>query len=69
MASLKFMDGKWQIVKYDSCPYWSYLKMRKWQQHGNNFIAVFCLSPIPSKMFFNLSTNNPVAGSWNQSDI
>ena len=41
----------------------------KWQQYGNNFIAVFSLSPPPSKMFFNLSANNPVAGSWNQSDI
>ena len=41
----------------------------KWQQYGNNFIAVFSLSPHPSKMFFNLSADNPVAGSWNQSDI
>ena len=41
----------------------------KWQQYGNNFIAVFPLSPLPSKMFFNLTANNPVADSWNQSDI
>ena len=41
----------------------------KWQQYGNNFIAVFPLSPLPSKMIYNLSANNPVAGSWNQSDI
>ena len=37
----------------------------KWQQYGNNFIAVFLLSPLPSNMFFNLTANNPVAGSWN----
>ena len=41
----------------------------KWQQLGNNFIAIFSLSPLPPKMFFNLSNNNPVEGSWNQSDI
>ena len=41
----------------------------KWQQYGNNFSAVFPLSPLPSKMIYNLSANNPVAGSWNQSDI
>ena len=26
----------------------------KWQQYENTFIAVFPLSPIPSKMFYNL---------------
>ena len=36
----------------------------KWEQYGNNFIAVFPLSPRPSKIFFNLSANSPVAGSW-----
>ena len=41
----------------------------KWQQYGNNFIAVFPLSPLPLKMFFNSSANNPVVGSWNQRDI
>ena len=41
----------------------------KWQQYGNNFMAVFPLSPFPSKMLYNLSANNPVAGSWNQSGI
>ena len=35
----------------------------KWQQQGNNFIAVFYLSLLPSKIFFNLSANNPVAGN------
>ena len=29
----------------------------KWQQYGNNFIAVFLLSPFPSKIFFNLCAN------------
>ena len=65
MANMNFNGGKLQI-KYDSCPtevIW------KWQQYGNNFIAIFGLSPLPSKMFFNLSANNPVAGNWNQSDI
>ena len=33
----------------------------KWQQYGNNCIAVFPLSPHPSKMIYNLSANNPVA--------
>ena len=32
----------------------------KRQQCGNNFIAVFPLSPPLSKMFFNSSANNPV---------
>ena len=41
----------------------------EWQGSGNNFIAVFPLFPLPSKMFYNLSANNPVAGSWDQSDI
>ena len=41
----------------------------EWQGYGNNFIAVFPLFPLPSKMFYNLSANNPVAGSWDQSDI
>ena len=38
----------------------------KRQQYGNNFVAVFPLSPLPLKIFFNLSANNPVAGSWNK---
>ena len=37
----------------------------KWQQYGNDVTAIFHLSPVPSKMLFNLSANNPVAGSWN----
>ena len=41
----------------------------EWQGYGNNFIAVFPLFALPSKMFYNLSANNPVAGSWDQSDI
>ena len=41
----------------------------KWWQYENNFIAVFPLSSLPSKMFFNLTANNQVADSWNQSDI
>ena len=41
----------------------------KLQLYGNNFIDVFPLSRLPSKMFFNLTANNPVAGSWNQSEI
>ena len=41
----------------------------KWQQYGNNFIAVFPVSALPSKMCFDLSANNPVAGCGNQSDI
>ena len=41
----------------------------KWQQYGKNFIAVFLFSQLPWKMLINLTANNPVAGSWNQSDI
>ena len=41
----------------------------KWQHYGTNFIAVFALSPLQSKMLYNLSANNPVASSWNQSGI
>ena len=41
----------------------------KLKQYGNNFIAVFPIFPLPSKMFLNFSANNPLAGSWNQSDI
>ena len=41
----------------------------KWQQYANNFIAVFDLSPLPSKMFYNLFANNVVAARWNQSSI
>ena len=57
----------------------------KWKQYGNNFTDVFPLSPLPLKMFFNLTANensrglaklsnilaanNPVAGSWYQSNI
>ena len=41
----------------------------KWQQYRTNFIAAFSLSPLQSKMFYNSSANNPLAGSGNQSDI
>ena len=41
----------------------------KWKHYGNNSIAVFPLCPLLSKMFFNLSANNSVVRSWNQSDI
>ena len=37
----------------------------KWRQYGNNITTIFHLSPLPSKMLFNLSANNPVAGSLN----
>ena len=43
--------------------------IRKWQQYGNNFIAVFPLSLLPVKMLYNLSASNPVAGSWSQNEI
>ena len=35
----------------------------KWQQYGNNATVILCLFPVPSKMFFNLSANNPVTGT------
>ena len=41
----------------------------KWLQYPNNFIAVFALFPLRSKMVYNLSANNPVAARWNQSSI
>ena len=64
MANLNFNSGEWQI-KHCSCPYQKYLKTTA----GINVIAMFHLSPLPSKTFFDLSANNPVASSWNESDI
>ena len=66
MANSNFNDGEWKIsmVVVSTEVIW------KWQLYENNCIALFPLSPLSSKMFFfNLSANNPVVGSWNQSDI
>ena len=49
------VNGRLNMVVLPSEVIW------KWQQYGNNLIAVFPLSSFPSKMFYNLSANNPVA--------
>ena len=43
------MNGRLNIVVVPTEVTW------KWRQYGNNFIAVFALSPLPSKVFYNLS--------------
>ena len=65
IVNLNFNGVEWQITMVVVTTE----VISKWQQYGNKFVAVFSLSPLLSKMFYNLYSKNPVAGSWNQSYI